>query len=170
MTKMELLSPPLSVVQTSIGTIAMIEIDVNQPTPAINLTRRGTLGEAYFLSLHVSRLLEVPGYMKDLRQRHPTQGIYSACECSSFLAAIPHCRAVRDITQLSELQEELHEAWCRLIDISVHCLQIECLHEYTLVLCYICDHPCESSGPDKGQGLNADMTPCIHSRAAAQAS
>jgi len=31
-----------------------MEIDVNQPTPAISLTSRGTLGEAYLLSLHVT--------------------------------------------------------------------------------------------------------------------
>ena len=52
MMKMELLSPPLSVVQTSMGTIAMMEMEVNHPTPAISLTSRGTLGDAYFLSLY----------------------------------------------------------------------------------------------------------------------
>ena len=51
MMKTELLSPPLSVVQTSIGTMAMMEMEVNQPTPAISLTSRGTLGDAYFLNL-----------------------------------------------------------------------------------------------------------------------
>ena len=51
MTKMELLSPPLSVVHTSMGTMAMMEMEVNQPTPAISLTSTGTLGEAYLRSL-----------------------------------------------------------------------------------------------------------------------
>ena len=51
MTKMELLSPPLSVVHTSMGTMAMMDMEVNQPTPAISLTRAGTLGEAYLRSL-----------------------------------------------------------------------------------------------------------------------
>ena len=50
MVKMELLSLPLSVVQTSMGTMALMEMDMNQPTPA-SLTSRGALGDAYFLSL-----------------------------------------------------------------------------------------------------------------------
>ena len=58
MTKMELLSPPFSVVHTSIGTMAMMEMDVNQPTPAISLTSRGTLGETYFLNLHMMQPVE----------------------------------------------------------------------------------------------------------------
>ena len=58
MMKMELLSPPLSVVQTSMGTMAMMEMEVNQPTPAISLTSRGTRGEAYFLSLYTEQHFE----------------------------------------------------------------------------------------------------------------
>ena len=57
MMKMELLSPPLSVVQTSMGTMAMMEMEVNHPTPAISLTSSGTLGDAYFLSLYKEQLL-----------------------------------------------------------------------------------------------------------------
>ncbi len=51
MMKTERLSPPLSVVQTSMGTMAMMEMDVIQPTPANRRTRSGTLGEAYLRSL-----------------------------------------------------------------------------------------------------------------------
>jgi hypothetical protein len=39
------------VVQTSMGTMAMMEMDVIQPTPANRRTRSGTLGEAYLRSL-----------------------------------------------------------------------------------------------------------------------
>ena len=49
--KMERLSPPFSVVHTSMGTMAMMEMEVIQPTPANRRTSRGTRGEAYLLSL-----------------------------------------------------------------------------------------------------------------------
>ena len=52
MTKMERLSPPLSVVHTSMGTMAMMEMEVIHPTPANRRTSSGTRGEAYLLSLH----------------------------------------------------------------------------------------------------------------------
>jgi hypothetical protein len=51
MMKTDLLSPPLTVVHTSMGTTAIIEMDVIHPTAAISRTIRGTLGDAYFLNL-----------------------------------------------------------------------------------------------------------------------
>lgn len=47
----DLLSPPFNVVQTSMGTIAMIDIEVIHPTAAMRRTRSGTLGDAYLLNL-----------------------------------------------------------------------------------------------------------------------
>lgn len=47
----DLLLPPFKVVQTSMGTMAMIDIEVIHPTAAIRRTSSGTLGEAYLLNL-----------------------------------------------------------------------------------------------------------------------
>lgn len=51
MMKTDLLSPPLRVVHTSMGTMAMMEMEVIHPMPAMMRTRSGTLGEAYRLNL-----------------------------------------------------------------------------------------------------------------------
>lgn len=47
----DLLLPPFNVVHTSMGTMAMMDIDVIHPTAAMRRTRRGTLGDAYLLNL-----------------------------------------------------------------------------------------------------------------------
>lgn len=90
MTKMELLSPPLSVVHTSMGTMAMMEMDVNQPTPAISLTSHGTLGEAYFLSLHVLELRE--WYHTLMGEAHESHSLHGSALSFTFCLNIPWCR------------------------------------------------------------------------------
>ena len=50
----DLLLPPFNVTHTSMGTMAMMDIEVIHPTAAIRRTRSGTRGDAYLLNLQYS--------------------------------------------------------------------------------------------------------------------
>ena len=76
--KTDLLSPPLSVVHTSMGTMAMMEMDVIQPMPANNRTSSGTRGEAYLRSLHRRPKLKGGFYITLQALELPTQHL---CRC-----------------------------------------------------------------------------------------
>ena len=65
MTAREWVSPSVRVTQTSMGTIAMTEMDVIQPTIARPRTESDTAGAAYVRSLHTAQAV------KKLGRLHP---------------------------------------------------------------------------------------------------
>ena len=56
----------------------MMEMDVNQPTPAISLTSKGTLGEAYVLNLHMMQPVEWQNAAKEVSL------LEAACSCATY--------------------------------------------------------------------------------------